>query len=104
MSSTRSVMWCSPGPRLSTNLAMGDPGAVDSRSSSFDSPTGKEARTHVLAVDVLGRFNVQSQAVAVERERGREVLHGDSDVIEDGSFQQRFITKTRRHTKDTKKS
>src|SRR3954451_19303904 len=40
ISSTRSVMWCSPGPRFATYFAIGESSAVASSSSSADSPAG----------------------------------------------------------------
>ena len=84
MSSTRSVMWWSPGPRLSTYFAIGESGAVASSSSSFDSPDRHEMRAHALRRHLLGRLDLEAERVAIERQRGRQILDRDADVIEDG--------------------
>ena len=42
-----------------------------------------EARLHLLARHLLGRFDLEPERVAIEPERGFEILHRDADVIED---------------------
>ena len=43
-----------------------------------------EVRAHALRWHLFRRFDLQAERVAVERERGVEILHRDADVIEDG--------------------
>ena len=84
MSSTRSVMWCRPGPRFSMYFAIGESG--DGRFEKLEAGFADrdEVRAHLLRRDVFGRFDVQAERVAIERERGVEILHRDPDVIENG--------------------
>ena len=42
-------------------------------------------RAHPLRRDFLGRFDLEAQGVAIERQRRPQILHGDPDVIEDSS-------------------
>ena len=42
-----------------------------------------EVRPHLLARHLLGRFDLEPERVAIEPERGFEILHRDADVIED---------------------
>ncbi len=39
-------------------------------------------RADALRRDVFGRFDLETERVAIERERRREVLYRDADVIE----------------------
>ena len=43
----------------------------------------QEMRAHALRGDLFGRFDLEAERVAIERERRREILHRDADVIED---------------------
>ena len=43
-----------------------------------------EMRAHALRCDFLGRFDLEAQGIAIERQRRRQILHGDSDVIQNG--------------------
>jgi hypothetical protein len=45
---------------------------------------GDEVRTHALRGDFLGADDVEAERVAVEGQRGVDVLHRNTDVIEDG--------------------
>ena len=45
-------------------------------------PDRDEARPHLLARHVLGRLDLQPERVAIEPERGVQVLHRDANVIE----------------------
>ena len=96
MSSTRSVMWCRPGPRFSTYFAIGESGAVASSSSSFGVADRQEMRAHALRRDLLGRLDLEPERVAIERERRRQILDGDADVIENGFHE---LTEPRKHEK-----
>ena len=66
------------------NLAIGDSGAVASSSSRLALADRHEVRPHLLARHLLGRLDLEPERVAIERERGLEILHGDADVIENG--------------------
>src|SRR5262249_61822438 len=44
----------------------------------------REVRAHLLRLDVLGALDVEAERVAIEGERGRQVLDCDADVIERG--------------------
>ena len=44
-----------------------------------------------LRRDVFGRFDLETERVAIERERRREVPYRDADVIE-GGFHHTFVT------------
>ena len=82
MSSTRSVMWCSPGPRFARNFAIGE--SVGGRLEQLDRGLAhrNEVRPHPLRRDLLGRLDLEPERVAVERQRLVEVGDGDADVIE----------------------
>jgi hypothetical protein len=41
-------------------------------------------RADPLRRDLLGRFDLEAEGVAIEGERGRQVGDGDADVVEDG--------------------
>ena len=82
MSSTRSVMWCRPGPRRSRYLAIGESPLVASRSSSAASAGRDEVRPHPLRRYLLGRLDGQAERVAIEREGLFQLADGDADVIE----------------------
>jgi len=57
-----------------------------------------EMRAHVLRRDVLGRLDLEPERVAVERGRGRQILHRDADVIEDRlHFNDRPARNSRKH-------
>src|SRR5437588_1088221 len=43
-----------------------------------------EVGAHALRRDLLGRFDLQPERVAIEGERGGQVFHGNADVIENG--------------------
>src|SRR2546427_639388 len=43
-----------------------------------------EVGAHALRRDLLGRFDLQPECVAIEGERGGQVFHGNADVIENG--------------------
>ena len=44
----------------------------------------REVRAHLLRGDILGRFDLEAERIAVERERRLEILHGDANVIQNG--------------------
>ena len=73
-----------PGPRFSRYLATGESGAVASSNSSALWPTRMtRARTRCDSI-VFRSLDLQTERVAIERERLIEVLYHDSDVVEDG--------------------
>ncbi len=41
-------------------------------------------RAHALRGDLFGRFDLEAERIAIERQRRVEIPHGDADVIEDG--------------------
>ena len=43
-----------------------------------------ERRAHTLGRDLLGRVDLQTERIPIERERLGEVGHGDADVVKDG--------------------
>ena len=87
MSSTRSVMWCRPGPRFSTYFAIARirRGRLEQlRDSDLADRHGmKCARTRCDA-HLFRRLDLEAERVAIERQRRAEIVHGDADVIEDG--------------------
>ena len=58
-------------------------------------------RADALRRDVLGRLDLETERVAIERERRREVAHCDADVIEGGFHVGSDATKTRKHERVT---
>ena len=46
-----------------------------------------EMRLHLLARHVLGRFDLESERVAIKPQGGVEIFHRDADVIENGLHQ-----------------
>ena len=46
-------------------------------------PTGTKCARTCCDAHLLGRLDLEPERVAIERERGGEILHGDADVIED---------------------
>ena len=72
MSSTRSVMWCRPGPRFATYFAIGESSAV--ASSKFDRRLADrdEVRPHALRRDLLRRLDLEAERVAIERQGLRQ--------------------------------
>ena len=71
MSSTRSVMWWSPGPRFATNLAIGESSAVGFEQFDAALAGRDEVRAHALRRHLLGRLDLEAERVAIERERVR---------------------------------
>ena len=84
MSSTRRVMWCSPGPRFSHERRDRRIGRGRLEQLELRFPDRDEVRANALRGHLFGRFDLQAERVPVERERGLEILHRDADVIEDG--------------------
>src|SRR6266446_4961840 len=45
---------------------------------------GDESRAHVLRRHFFGRFDLEPERIAIEGKRGRQVEHGNADVVEHG--------------------
>ena len=73
-----------PGPRFSTYLR--DRRIRCRRLEQLERWTRQpeEMRADTLRRHLLGRFDLQPERVAIERERRRQIRHRDADVIEDG--------------------
>ena len=86
MSSTRSVMWCRPGPALLHVLR--DRRVVRGGLEQLERGLARrdEVRAHALRRDLFGRLDLEPERVAVERQRRVEVRHRDADVIERSAF------------------
>ena len=58
-------------------------------------PHRHQVRADVLRRDLFGRFDLETERVAIKRERHRQILHRDTDVIENRFHRLELATKTR---------
>ena len=60
---------------------------------------GHEAGAHSLRDDVLGRLDLEAERIAIERQRGVQVAHGDADMVQNGFHDTSAFTTKAKGTK-----
>ena len=72
-----------PGPALARGTSRSASPARSPRAAPASRLAGRqEVRAHLLRRHLLGVLDLEAERIAIERQRRREVLHRDADVIE----------------------